>query len=252
MSLLFDATTEQVDFGTLGSWSPTKSSFLWWEYPNSLSNDNNMIFSKGPNGERLDIRIKGDGDIQVFWGRATTDLVWRANSGLTINNWWFCAVTIDQGGAVNDMVRIYSGDLNTLATQNTDVTTTEGSGTFQDISTDIMRVGRFLGGLGANARIAVVAVFDEDLLTLGEIQSWQFNPRMMPNAILFSHLGYNGTGTQADWSGNSNNGTVTGATVADHVPLRPPFGFDLTPMIVGVVAGIIPQVMHHRQQIGVR
>jgi len=64
-------------------------------------------------------------------------------------------------------------------------------------------------------------------LTLGELQQLQFAPLGACNVtnteLLFE---YHGTGTQADYSGNGSNGTVTSATVADHVGLGPSFGFD--------------------------
>ena len=61
-------------------------------------------------------------------------------------------------------------------------------------------------------------------LALAEIQRQQFRPHPLASTLVFCMLGYAGTGTQPDWSGNGNNGTVTGATVADHVPLGA-FGF---------------------------
>ena len=58
-------------------------------------------------------------------------------------------------------------------------------------------------------------------------------------------------GTQPDWSGNGNSGAVTGATVADHVPLGPPFGFDpewqgITTVAAGGVT--MPRFYHHYQR----
>lgn len=57
-------------------------------------------------------------------------------------------------------------------------------------------------------------------LSLAELRAIQYT--MFPSRSdqnIFIHLGWNGTGTQVDWSGNRNNGTVTGATVANHAPL---------------------------------
>jgi len=80
--------------------------------------------------------------------------------------------------------------------------------------------------VGWDGNIAIVAVVDR-VLTLGEIQSWQFRPRVVSGTKLFCHLGYDGVGDQADWSGTVGTGTNTGATQADHVPLGPTFGLDL-------------------------
>ena len=43
-------------------------------------------------------------------------------------------------------------------------------------------------------------------------------------------LGYNGTGTQPDWSGNANSCTVSGATLSNHAPIGAPFAFNGDPL----------------------
>jgi hypothetical protein len=63
-------------------------------------------------------------------------------------------------------------------------------------------------------------------------------PRPIAGCVGFWHLGANGVGTQPDWSGNANAGTVTGATVSDHVPLGPWFGYDL-PRFSRIISGVI-------------
>ena len=71
-------------------------------------------------------------------------------------------------------------------------------------------------------------------MPLAQMQALQFNLHPTTNTLLLSHYGYNGTGTQPDWSGNGHNGTVTGATVADHVPMPPAFPYgddDVTELI---------------------
>ena len=64
------------------------------------------------------------------------------------------------------------------------------------------------------------------MLSLAEITQHWMRSQNHANSKVLMHVGYNGTGTQADWSGHGNSGTVTGATVSAHVPLGPQFGFD--------------------------
>lgn len=58
---------------------------------------------------------------------------------------------------------------------------------------------------------------------------------------------------EPDWSGQGNNLTVTGATIADHVPIAPPFGFDLGwqgAFAAAAPGGLsIPVGMHHYKQL---
>ena len=61
-------------------------------------------------------------------------------------------------------------------------------------------------------------------MPLGEIVSHQWCPRKTSGCDALYHLGFNGVAAQPDWSGSGNTGTVTGATVSDHVPLSSPFG----------------------------
>ena len=79
-------------------------------------------------------------------------------------------------------------------------------------------------------------------LTLNQIIAQQYRPHVRSDSQVFMHLGFNGTGTQPDLTGKGNNGTVTGAVVADHVPLGPPFGFDIpwAPVAVAAAAGSFP------------
>jgi hypothetical protein len=47
----------------------------------------------------------------------------------------------------------------------------------------------------------------------------------VPQPAWAVNLGYQGTGTQLDYTGGGKNGTVTGATVSDHQPIPTFFGF---------------------------
>lgn len=49
-----------------------------------------------------------------------------------------------------------------------------------------------------------------------------------------------GSSPEPDWSGNGNNGTVTAAVAADHIPVGPIFGFDDSQQIVSEQAIFLP------------
>jgi len=88
-------------------------------------------------------------------------------------------------------------------------------------------------------------------LSLGEIRSLQFHPRVLSGCVLYSHYGFNGTGTQPDWSGKGNSGTVTGATVSNHVPLGSPFGFDDPLPYIVTPSSVVPLFEKHYRMLRV-
>jgi len=98
-----------------------------------------------------------------------------------------------------------------------------GSGTTTDESAGSMIQGAnidfdtFLGGLLA------ICGYENDDYTLGLLKNTQFRPEKYSTTVGFWNPGFNGTTNVPDWAGNSNTGTITGATVAAHVPLGLPF-----------------------------
>jgi hypothetical protein len=142
-----------------------------------------------------------------------------ANMPTVAANKWNCyGGTYDLASGVP---HLYSGDLTTLMAEATAyVTQTNSSGAKVDDSTQNFAIGN--SGDAAETpsyqgRIAYAAVFDR-VLTLAEMRTWQFVPQVLSGCVGFWNL--HGTGAQADLSGHLNTGTVSGATVADHVPLR--------------------------------
>ena len=116
--------------------------------------------------------------------------------------------------------RIYTGNLSTLAVERS--YGTQGSlaaGTAFNDAAEAYIIGNrhpaattsFPGAIGIHA------LFNR-VLTLGEIQSWQFDPRIMVGCVGLWLMDESGTIT--DYSGNGNTGTVTGATQSDSPPLR--------------------------------
>jgi concanavalin A-like lectin/glucanase superfamily protein len=85
-------------------------------------------------------------------------------------------------------------------------------------------------GLPFDGRIAEVTIWDV-AFTQAEVEASARGCRPLRlrtgNRLGHWRLGLGAGGAEPDWSGNHNNMTVSGALVADHVPLGPDFGFDL-------------------------
>lgn len=155
--------------------------------------------------------------------RATTNAEALTATGvLEVNKWLFIAVTFNS----TDGPKVYKGTLTTpVAEVAYDVGYPQlGTGAIASDG-NTLAIGNEQGATQAMVgRVAVFGAINRSL-TLEELKILQFRPYPMSGTVGFWQLGYNGTGTQADWSGNMNNGTTTGVTVAPHVPLGMPFDY---------------------------
>lgn len=164
------------------------------------------------------------GDVRLQLDQATTDTNYiTSNAPLALNTWTCLAYTYDQ--AATPRIHIYAGTLSALMAEATYGTATDGSGNAADDSAGAWLWGnRSAFDRALQGRIAVGMAWNR-VLALGELKAQQFRPHVTSGCVIFNIFGFNGTGTQPDWSGNLNAGTVTGATVGPHAPLRPAFGF---------------------------
>lgn len=237
MSLLLDSTAEEVNCASdtsLDNIDPCTT--LAWIYPTTAFAEfapNRTIFSKGDwvNGHtRLQLHVDDWPDVKMMaFIRGNISALQAQSivtSSVTANKWSFVGAITDVGGSATDQ-KLFTGDLNTLATEvgSYSLQTAIGGSRITNASADY-KLG--VGELTAEVffgLVGIVVTFDA-VLSLGQIQQQQFHPHKIPSLVGFWDL--YGTGTQPDYSGNGNNGTVTGATVADHVPLGPLFGFDVS------------------------
>ena len=120
---------------------------------------------------------------------------------------------------------IYIGTPTAPAAEVSYDTFTDGSGTIIDDSTwDLVVFSR--EGDAASSPNGKCSFFSycNSRLSLQEIHQVQFNTSYVPpSARVFTHYGIHGAsgrGTQQDWSGNGNHGTVTLTTKADHAPIQ--------------------------------
>jgi hypothetical protein len=195
---------------------------LMWLYPtdivtaNSYARNANIFFNNN-----------GGSSVQLSIARATQSILMVSNgapSTLGANKWFFVAAVWNPAGTNTDQ-HLYHGDLATAIAEVSSYSIQRvGSGTVTSNSGLNLLVGNATNGLlPMTGRIGVVAMWNRQL-SLGELRAQQYRPLPTSGCVLFTHLGFNGTGTQPDWSGNGNNASVSGCTVADHVPLRAPFG----------------------------
>lgn len=224
-SLVFGAnTTDRVDCGSGASLdSLTSFSWIWWQYATSDTGSQSMCgkgFSPAA-GQKTCSRKFGDvDDFDFIIVRATTwaDAV-TTGVNRPLNAWLLVCCTYSEA----DGPRIYTGNLTTLAAEASYSTRDVGAGaTGADAASSFAIGNRDNATEAFRGRIGPFATFGA-VLTLAQVRSWQRKPRNQVDGITalgFWRLGNEGTGNQQDYSGNSNTGTVTGATQGDGVPLR--------------------------------
>lgn len=193
-----------------------------WIYQTSTANPTAWVF---PGGTSCQFNPNTT-SVLFGIGRATQNLnMVTAFSNLPTfgtNKWSFLAAVWNVTG-VNGDQHLYHGDLTTLAAEASAYAIQRvGSGSVNSSAGLNTLIGNVAGGSQPMAgSIALVAIWNRQL-SLAEIRQQQFRPMPTSGCVLLLQLGFNGTGTQPDLSGSTNAVSVTGASVADHVPLGSP------------------------------
>lgn len=230
MSLTFGgATTDRDEVAAAASInSLTTWSWAFWLMPTTLTNGR-FIERKRNIGHRVVLSdALGNFATSVALSGGGTSFI-TTGTPLAVNKWSFIGATFDManagGGGTGTPYahHLYAGDLSTLVTECSYGTTSAGTGTLIGDAGVNLAIGGQEGGGNAFQGLIAVAQFYNRVLTLGEYQQLQFRRTMLSGCVLYHELGYNGTSTQPDWSGNGNSGTVTGATQGAHVPTSKPF-----------------------------
>lgn len=231
MALDFQGTTDRVNHGS-GATIDNLQTMTAMHWVNVTPANGNRLWQKGTVGAHgtthlVEMFATVD-DISASYSRATASQRAAAvatNFAAYAAGTWMClGVQLDPTTDGNN--RLYLGNLSTpLAEPSAYSVQTAGSGAFNSDAAADLYVGNNQNlSVEFDGVIAWIAWWNR-LLTYGEMVDQQFRPHVTSGCVLFTHYGLNGaTGTQADWSGNGNNGTLTGTTAAQHVPLRPPFG----------------------------
>ena len=165
------------------------------------------------------------------------------NDNLPANEWRLLAGVFDSSGGAGEVMQLYYGDLTTAAVEASYSSTQDGSGA---VKSDAAEGWAFVSGVGQSntlkCHIAYAAIV-ADALTLGQVRSWQWRPRVLPETRAFLACGFQGASSVTDLSGNGNDASGTGTVVSDHIPLPPPFGFDLGWQGLTGASGPAPQTL---------
>lgn len=203
---------------------------MCWIYLNTLvasSSARNLAFNKATAGdEGFSFYPGGASDNQVTslvrQGSGTWLVKDASNTNFAhfgVNKWLFCAAAAEFGVAGKTLI----GDLSNAPTEPSsyDVNNQVGSGS---LSTDAgqnfyVGSGRTLTTFfGVNGIIAFGHIVSGYLTDQQIYQQWMM-PHVISGSRMFRWYGLDGTmGTQYDWSGYQNNGTVTAATYSDSYP----------------------------------
>lgn len=162
------------------------------------------------------------GDVKFArWRTSDDDNAISSTNALPLNTWRFVAFTYDEDGGAGERAQIYYGGLETTVAEESsyNTQTNTNDATIDDSGSDF-----YIGNAGNTASnfpgiIARVGYYNTKL-SLEELRALQFAslPGWNRSDCVLLH-DYFGTGTQTDLSGNGNDGTVTGAAAAAHVPL---------------------------------
>lgn len=165
--------------------------------------------------------------------RATTNLQVKSSQIPATGQPIFVGYSWNTAGTNTDQ-HIYYGTSTANVIEPSYVQQVVGSGTVQDDSAQSWGIGNMAGGTvfdgGGVRTIYWVGVWNRQL-SLAEIQAQQYHPHNTGSNenVLMVYLGWNGTGTQGDMTGNGNNCTVTGATQGTGYPTGGIFGMIDTP-----------------------
>ena len=220
MSRDFDAVDDVVNLGTGNNISNLGSQTMvaWVDQQGTSENNIGYIFSKSEAGAGPRFFINdGNGAVSFGFNSATASAPLRISANAfayaaSIAGWSGYAGTWD-GSMTATGIRIYKYvSPNNLIESPTYQTTTDGSTGEADNSA----LNFYIGNRGDGARtwnglIAHFQYFNRVLDTKEIIQSFLFPGSITQGLVIFLPL-YGSISPEPDYSGNKNNGTVTGAT----------------------------------------
>ncbi len=252
MALTFvSGGSNRVDFGSAAALDDlTAYTAILCVYPTDTTSGR-RFFNKGAdnNGTAVWWDWSTAGDIACVCNRATTDATAIATSPLTQNAWQELAVTYSNALGFN----VYTRPLTGLFTETSYTgTPVAGSGARLDDSAQSLIWGNRDEIDAAFGGAISCAKFFSAKLTLAELNQHAYGDPHLASNLVYAELGWNGTGTQIDYSGNGNDGAVTGATVSDHAPTINPFrNKQMLPYVVAAASGVtIPVFMNHYRNQG--
>jgi hypothetical protein len=218
MAREFSGATDRVDFGSAASLDDVNIfTYAAWVYPTSAAVTRVMFTKGGGSGKRF--RLFGGtsaGSMVLAVSQAgTIGTAQSAGSVVTANAWQFLACTFD-GSFVP---RLYRATLGSAVAEVSYAVQTTGIGAITSDAAQSMLVG----GDASNpfpGRMAEVFILPA-VLNAGQLTTLAYG--MLPReSRLYAPLWGNAS-PEPDYSGNKNNGTLTGSAAGIHVPIRPRF-----------------------------
>lgn len=221
MSLNFNIANARVDVNNTTALSDlTELTMIGWVNLDDTPAKDDGIFYRRNAGGALAYRLILDdasGNLQWYAGRSGS-AGFRVSSslGIQVGVWTCVACTFHPTDGYN----IYLGTLGgTLAepTYSTDVAGSgalvESNGIFNFGNSQTLQASRFLTG-----NMSIVKCFNKKL-TLEQCQMEMYANHNLADRNYYAELGHNVDGTsQGDLSGGGSTGTITGATITDHIP----------------------------------
>jgi hypothetical protein len=221
MALSFTGTAHRVNL-TAGLGCPSAFSIMAWIHPTTITTLRRLWIWYGNDGIAY--------NHELYWASSTAlefrviraggiSIAPAATGTFSTNKWWFVGATYDD----TDGPRMFLGDLTTPLTEVAyNGSRTVSSGAIRNTG----ETGHIIANAGTSTafqgRVANM-VRAQRRMELEELraQQWGFSPEA--DWDMYFELGYQGIGTQPNLTtlGNGKNGTVTSATVGDHVPLMP-------------------------------
>lgn len=209
-----DSTSTDISSGTSFTW-------ILWHYPTTQTATRRLA-SKPNNPVTTQAVIQwwsvDTNDYSTQVGRVTVNALANTTGvNVPLNEWAYTAMTYSEGNGI----KVYNGSLTTIAVEASYTTNTVGTGATVNMNNDLIYGNDIpLFSLAYQGRISFFGMWNREM-SLGEIKEQQFFPHNTSGCVVFQAPGFNGTSTQPDWSGNSNSGTVSGATVDAGFPLKP-------------------------------
>jgi hypothetical protein len=224
MALDFSTSGSRVDHGSGASIDDLHGgtfTYLAWVYRTGTGADQEIITKDAsfPDGALFAVdAITVEGQLRLFVPRNIVNIdVYSSGTVVAADTWTIVACTYNL--SASPIGKLYTGTLTSAMAEVSYGLQENGSGSLTGDDAANLYVGSVQRDTTKTfkGRIAGVAVYNR-VLTLAELQAHQFDWTPRSGCVLLTD--YHGTGIQADLSGNGNNGTVTTATVADHVPIR--------------------------------
>jgi len=227
MALSFDGVDDKVEHTTASILdSGTVMSMLTWLYITAVGEASVRLLAlpEASTDLRWFLTSATNTEMQLqynFTGGGSADGIWRSpTDSLALGRWFCVALTYDYSSVANDpLMYIWdtASDKRLSSVTVTELTTPIGSGAAP-------ATGYCVGNISAqtatlNGRLANMQ-FWKRILGLEELNVAAHYPGRVTNSLrLFLPLNVGGE----DWSGLAQNGTVTGAVVADGPPCSAPY-----------------------------